>query len=154
MTKKILSLIVLILWMACIFAFSAQKAEDSSKLSDSVKEKVIEIVERVFPKVAEKAKAPDKEGTLITLIRKSAHFFAYLILGVLAFWTCSCWGIKRKYTFSFLLCALYSASDEIHQIFVPGRAGRIFDVFIDCMGASLGLLTACLYKKCKKCLTK
>ena len=33
---------------------------------------------------------------------------------------------------------LYAASDEIHQLFVPGRAGRFGDIMID----SAGVLTA------------
>ena len=35
---------------------------------------------------------------------------------------------------------LVSLSDEVHQIFVPGRACRIFDVFVDSCGASFGIL--------------
>ncbi|MBQ7036019.1 MAG: VanZ family protein [Clostridia bacterium] len=154
MAKKICSLVLLVFWMACIFAFSAQPAEESTKLSDSVKEKVIEIVERVFPSVAEKAAKPDGETTLIKIIRKSAHFFAYLILGVLAMWTFSAYGIKKRYGLAFLLCVLYAISDEIHQAFVPGRACRLFDVCIDTAGAALGLFAVFLIKKRKKCLTK
>ncbi len=154
MGKKILSLVLLVLWMSCIFAFSAQPAEASSALSDRVKAMVVQIVERIFPSAIDATESADESGFLITLIRKSAHFLAYLVLGILALWTFSCWGAPKRYVFSFALCVLYAASDEIHQIFVPGRAGRLFDVFIDSMGASLGLLTVFLYKKCKKCLTK
>jgi len=34
---------------------------------------------------------------------------------------------------------LYSASDEIHQAFVPGRTARISDVMIDTAGGAFGL---------------
>lgn len=154
MTKKIISLTLLIIWMVCIFAFSAQPAEESSARSDKVKAVVMQIVERIFPSALHATQSADGSGLLVTLIRKSAHFLAYLMLGVLAFWTFSSWGIQKRYTLSFVLCILYAVSDEIHQIFVPGRAGRIFDVFIDSMGAALGLVIIFLFKKWKKCLTK
>ena len=35
---------------------------------------------------------------------------------------------------------LYSASDELHQVFVPTRTGMVSDVFIDTSGGALGLL--------------
>ena len=35
-------------------------------------------------------------------------------------------------------CA-YAASDEFHQLFVPGRAGRVTDVLIDSGGVIFGL---------------
>ena len=40
-------------------------------------------------------------------------------------------------------CAtLYAATDELHQLFVPGRAGLFTDVLIDATGAAIGLLVA------------
>ena len=41
---------------------------------------------------------------------------------------------------SWTFCILYAASDEFHQLFVPGRAGLITDVCIDSAGALLGIL--------------
>lgn len=38
--------------------------------------------------------------------------------------------------------ALYAATDEFHQLFVPGRAGLLTDVLIDAAGAAIGLLLA------------
>ena len=35
---------------------------------------------------------------------------------------------------------LYSASDELHQVFVPTRTGMVSDVFIDTSGGAIGLL--------------
>ncbi len=155
MAKKICSLMLLCLWMLCIFAFSAQPAEESSALSNAVKEKIVEIVQKIFPSFGETAEGPDGDGLLITLIRKSAHFFSYFLLGILAVWTFSCYGMeKNRWLWAFLLCVLYAVGDEIHQLFVPGRAGRIGDVCIDSAGAALGLMTVCFVKKRKKCLTK
>ena len=40
---------------------------------------------------------------------------------------------------SLLICFLYACSDEIHQLFVPGRSGEARDVLIDTLGACLGV---------------
>ncbi len=34
---------------------------------------------------------------------------------------------------------LYAVSDEVHQLFVPGRGGQLTDVIIDTAGAGAGL---------------
>jgi len=45
----------------------------------------------------------------------------------------------KSLIFSFLLCAIYAVSDEIHQMYVPGRGAQTADVLIDCSGAVAGL---------------
>lgn len=37
------------------------------------------------------------------------------------------------------LAVLYAVSDEIHQAFVPGRAGSPLDVAIDAVGVACGI---------------
>jgi len=78
------------------------------------------------------------------LMRKSAHFIAYLILGFLVSHamknevsTATTW--KRRGA-SLLLCVAYAISDEFHQLFVPGRGPLLKDVFIDGSGAALGII--------------
>ncbi len=50
----------------------------------------------------------------------------------------------RKYIFitAFLFASLYGITDEIHQIFVPGRDAAIGDALADSTGAFLGCLAA------------
>ena len=45
------------------------------------------------------------------------------------------------------LVFLYSASDELHQVFVPSRTGQISDVLVDVSGGAAGLLLLWLGKK-------
>ena len=40
---------------------------------------------------------------------------------------------------SIFLSFLYACSDEVHQLFIVERTGRILDVFIDTLGASTGV---------------
>lgn len=51
----------------------------------------------------------------------------------------------------FAVGSLYAASDEFHQLFVPGRSGRLTDVLIDSAGLLAGILVVCLIKQLRKC---
>lgn len=50
------------------------------------------------------------------------------------------WRKFRKEMFlPWFIAALYAASDEIHQLFVPGRSGQLSDVILDSAGALAGV---------------
>ena len=48
--------------------------------------------------------------------------------------------LKSKILITFAVVVLYSVSDEIHQMFVPGRAAMFGDVVIDAVGGAAGIL--------------
>lgn len=48
--------------------------------------------------------------------------------------------LRKNMLFSVLASGLYAMSDEFHQLFVAGRAGRWMDVGIDTFGAITGIL--------------
>lgn len=132
---KVLSWIAVILWMVVIFTLSAQAADQSKQLSSSVTEVVVKTVEKVAPK------AEIDIRSLNHIVRKNAHFFCYLVLALLVMnaFRRSGYSICKSLVFSFAICVLYAASDEIHQIFVPGRGAQVTDVLIDSFGAAVGL---------------
>src|SRR5262245_46217579 len=79
-------------------------------------------------------------------IRKAAHVTEYAVFSVLL------WRARRKPVhgdsrpwsrgdalFAFGIAALFAASDELHQLFVPSREAQFRDVLIDSFGAALGL---------------
>ena len=83
-------------------------------------------------------------------IDKLYHFIEYGILGVLlaiAFvnvpprWLPIGW----IWVAAALISILYGASDEIHQIFVPGRCATVADWVADVFGAIVGVLGVYLY---------
>ena len=47
--------------------------------------------------------------------------------------------MKRKVLYSIALGGSYAITDEIHQYFVSGRSGNIFDVGIDTAGVVAGV---------------
>jgi len=40
---------------------------------------------------------------------------------------------------AFVITIVYGASDELHQSFVPDRAGRVDDLVVDTIGATIGI---------------
>ncbi|WIV12107.1 VanZ family protein [Proteiniborus sp. MB09-C3] len=134
--RKKLSWIAVIIWMALIFYLSHQSATKSNDLSTGITEKIIRTVERV---------APDLEldlGNFNHITRKNAHFFAYLILGILVINTQRYGNVHgyRKIVLALTICVFYAISDEIHQLFISGRSGQFKDVLIDTVGAIFGII--------------
>jgi VanZ family protein len=88
------------------------------------------------------------------LIRKSAHITEYAILGGLALRAVAPrqpvsfaekrWRIAAT---ALVIAALYAASDEYHQSFVPSRGASVHDVLIDTCGACIGIGALLLWRK-------
>jgi len=135
--KKLFKLILVTLWMSVIFGFSNQKAEDSSKLSDGLIIKVAKVFVDKDLSIEKQEKLLDK---YTKVVRKTAHFSIYLILGVLVVNLLFEYNTNKKIIlFSILICIIYSITDEFHQLFVPGRSGEVRDVLIDSSGALVGI---------------
>jgi VanZ family protein len=121
---------------------SHSPSEESSKLSDSFIEKTFLKVIKVLDKEAKPKKIL---AVLKTPVRKLAHFTEYFILGILMFSTLKCYGVKDA-TFALIICIIYACTDEVHQYFIPGRACRLFDVFIDSLGSFFGILILTFFR--------
>jgi VanZ family protein len=80
-------------------------------------------------------------GLLDTILRKLAHFGEFALL-VFLWWRVFVNRLapRRAVLAAFLLTALYAATDEVHQHFVPGRQASPIDWMIDCAGAGLAAL--------------
>ena len=128
--------------MVLIFCFSAQDATASSKTSGAVVKK---LCETFYPKFGDIS--GEKQATIISsfqfIARKSAHFLIYVVLGnlsILAVISYKRLKFSVRPLIAAAICLFYAASDEFHQLFVPGRAGLVTDVCIDSAGALLGIL--------------
>ena len=92
-------------------------------------------------------------GILDYMFKKSGHAIGYGLLG-LSFLR----GLKReqddvekRWFFSaWAMAVLYSATDEFHQSFTPGRHPAVTDVMIDALGAAHALFLAAVYCKQKR----
>jgi len=125
------------IWMVIIFSASGDK--DSFGRSSRI---IGPLVHWLFPQMPE-----DAVNTIVTAVRKAAHLAEYAILGLLL-WRAMRKPVKRDprpwsrgvAMRAVALVALYAATDELHQHFVPSRYGSFLDVLLDTTGAILGLL--------------
>ncbi len=127
---------MVLIWMGVIFYFSSQVRATSNNLSLGVTEIVVKAVHKVVPKSGLDV------ARLNHIVRKNAHFFNYLLLGIFVINAIRATGVNKKKAiiWTLLICILYASSDEIHQMFVPGRGPQVKDVLIDTMGALVGLV--------------
>lgn len=125
------STVLVAIWMIIIFLMSSFDSVESSNQSNFI----VNIITNIF-------KIENIE-LLSFIIRKLAHFTEYLILGLLVANMFTKNNINNLYLISIILCIIYATSDEIHQLFVPGRACQIRDVLIDSIGSITGVY---LYK--------
>jgi VanZ family protein len=127
---------------AAIFCFSAQPADESSALSNGVVELLIRWLSVLNANL-------DSEALLAALsypVRKAAHMTEFTVLyGSLTF-AFHVWQVRgrRMALYAMAITFLYACSDEFHQLFVPGRAGRFTDVLIDCTVAGLITIIICI----------
>ena len=124
-------------WMVLIFSASgdSHSYQHSSRL-------IAPLVKFFFPAISQ-----ESLDLVVLGVRKCAHLTEYAILALL-FWRALRKPVKndpRPWSWPLaklcvLLVALYAASDEFHQLFVPGRDATVRDVAIDTTGAALGML--------------
>ena len=148
--KRIVFVVCIILtvaWMMVIFGFSSNDAQESTAQSHTVTEIIIRIFNRDFDnmtQVEQEAMVSEFDG----IVRKIAHFIAYAVLGFLMYFSLSLvpfvhhTNIYKPIILSLPLSILFAATDEYHQTFVSGRAGRFSDILIDSCGALCGTLFA------------
>ena len=145
-----------VLWMTVIFCFSARPAD----LSEDDSGVVTNLLAHIMHPGIDGWDLLIREETLEkmdTVVRKTAHFIEYAVLcGLL----CGAFGVRpgrdtgtgstgnpgsdRAYlkrtdvriVSAFIISALYAVSDELHQLFVPGRSAMLKDVLIDAGGAA------------------
>ncbi len=110
--------------MGVIFWLSSRTADESSQQSDEILKLLISIFgDNIFTTF---------------IVRKSAHFLEYT--GLCFLFNISLFATKRRplYIYAVLFTSLYAVTDEVHQLFVEGRACKVTDWAIDTSGAILG----------------
>ena len=131
--RKLLIMLAVVFWMAIIFKLSAQPGEQSNLLSTKVTTIIVSL--------AQQFRSDVNVLSLNYLIRKCAHFLAYLVLGIIVLFAMRRIGFsgKKGILWTLLICISYAITDELHQGVVPGRTPKLMDVLIDSSGASLGI---------------
>ena len=142
---KYVKCIIAIICCIIIFSFSAVPATASTKQSKGLTYNVIKLLNG--------NKLTEKELVKLTkrvnpVIRKIAHFSIYMILAIFTYMFIEELNTKSKsekervrknIIYTCIFCIIYAIFDEIHQIYVPGRTGKVIDVIIDTLGACTGI---------------
>ena len=136
------NILIFLLWIIIIFSFSSQSGADSTITSNSVTDIGIKLVENITNKEFSDKEIENIQDNMRFIIRKSAHFTEYLILGLILI------NLLRKYyklnykviISAILLCMLVASCDEFYQLFIGGRTGKFSDVLIDTSGSSVGII--------------
>lgn len=141
--------VLAIMWMCIIFAFSAQTKEESGAVSNSFTYQLVSNTRTFFNLDLSDARVKEIADAIEGFVRKAAHMTEFGILSVLLFIWIGQWemSLLRRGLTASGAAAVYAASDEIHQLFVPGRSGRFTDVCIDSAGAVLGVVVFVLIVK-------
>lgn len=83
-------------------------------------------------------------GSWDYFFKKGAHALGYGLLALSYLHALP----KKNYLLAWLFAVLYSATDEFHQAFVPGRHASVTDVLVfDNLGAMLTLVFHALWAK-------
>jgi VanZ family protein len=148
---KIVNWLVVALWMALIFWFSAQDATLSDETSSGIVALCVACIQWGAAVIGRTGIFLDT--TLVTFfVRKCAHACLYGVLGIL---TARAVAEERNPDIKTLalalgLCVLYALSDEGHQYFVPGRSAELRDVLVDSCGAFIGVLLTGIIRRCRR----
>jgi len=139
---RIIILILIIMWVLMTFSFSNQNGTESSSLSREIARKFTTNEEQI--------------NIIEPYIRKIAHLSEYAIGGILFLLMFMTYKLSdtKKIIFSISVGMEYAAIDEIHQLFIDGRSGKISDVFIDTIGVAMGVCVLMLFYKLLKKLWK
>ena len=146
-------ILLIVAQMAVIFQFSAESTEASGDRSQGVSIFLIKVFCSDFDEWTP-TQQQSAVASIHRLVRKTAHFLEYALLGFLSACLLSC---IRYYTSgklkhwqiwvcSISFCLFYAVSDELHQLLV-NRGARVSDVLLDVLGAVFGVfgLRFCLW---------
>ena len=138
--RRILPWLPALAWMGVIYSLSAQPAPESASLSIGLSDILLETIKTIQPKISWDPAAFNEA------LRTAAHFGIYLILGGLLIPAVRSIGGRKgkdkEIPAALALGTAYAISDEIHQLFVPGRGAQLSDVLVDAAGTLAGALLA------------
>ena len=149
---RILLPVLAVSLMITIFIFSDADADESTVTSNSVGYFVAHLFVKGFDQMNE-AEQLEYIESIDHTVRKTAHATEFCFLGILCTASLLVWSSNRKFVIFVIgwgIAVLYAVSDEIHQIFVPGRACMFTDVLIDAAGAAIGVLILFIICKATK----
>ncbi len=131
---KYISYTLLIIWCYVIFYLSNQTSDVSGSNSLNILSYIL------------RGLNTDILNSLNIILREVMHSGVFFILGILTYLSFR-YNFSKVVLYSMLFCSLYALSDEIHQLFVSGRAFELMDICLDLIGSIVGIKFASMIKK-------
>lgn len=125
--NKYISHILLVVWCGVIFYLSHQEASVSGSNSLNILGYILFWLD---------------DASLVVwndIFREFMHFGIFCVLGILCY-NSFVFNFKHVVFASLVFCFIYALSDEIHQLFVVGRAFEIVDLILDFCGSLVGII--------------
>lgn len=136
-SKKITALLIILGICLALFASSSLNSSHSADLSSQLS---------CFLQTSLGLQLDqEQQETFHYLLRKSAHFFSFFMLGIV--FSSLLREKKLQYFLSFLFCFAIAVVDEYHQYLGGTRNGSIYDVILDTAGAMTGIFVATVMSK-------
>jgi len=129
-----------VLWYSLIWRLSAQPGDVSGSVSSGVIEDALISGGSDYSAVSSYVQLA-VNWLLSPFIRKGAHMFLFFVLALLV-WLALMPFLKsrsRRAAVTALLCVMLAVLDELHQLLVPGRSGKLTDVLVDAVGIAIAL---------------
>ena len=133
MRKKLPFVVATILATLFIFNNSLQSAEVSAGESGVI----VDFLARILSGLGIDA----YKDALVIFVRKSAHIAEFTLQGILLA-NCFEMQYRRRIIYILFFGLLTACVDEYIQLFSPGRAGMVEDIFIDFLGTAIGTMVA------------
>ena len=148
MLKKVIFALLIVIWCVVIFILSSMTALDSGSMSKEFLKNATVFTSGVAFKVGLIDHMPStialnnfvsKAHTPFRKLCHASEFFVLATILMFAIRKNTKFSLKNAALITLGICFLYSATDEIHQIFVNGRGAAFVDCLIDTAGALLAV---------------
>lgn len=139
--KPALSWLAVLLCMLSIYILSAQPASLSNGNSKGIVTRVVETTVKLTKAGITEPEKWKLIDSINSVAREYMHGVVFLVLGLLAQNAVNKSGARgmKAVAISLAICVIYGITDEIHQLFVPGRAFQVSDLAMDAIGSIIGI---------------
>ena len=157
MKRKIIYILLTLIWMIIIFIMSSMNTDESNGKSKQTIKKTVQKTSEISENIGITNSKPTEKQVNETVnklnfpLRKCAHATEYAVLAILIIFTLNSFMGKeysiKKMVIVITICFVYSLTDEYHQLFVQGRTSQFIDCIIDTSGS---IIMCCVYTLVKK----
>ena len=139
---KPFSFLPAIIMMYVIYSFSAQTGDESGALSFRISYEIVETKDHILNTGKSADQLVYEANGIHYYVRKAAHMTEYFLLAIAISFPLYVYGVRGVWLMILagIVCVGFAGFDEYHQSFVEARGPSAKDVFIDSMGAGLGIL--------------